>query len=428
MSPAPARSSRHPRRPRHPFALGRIASAAAGLAAAGLALVGALLPTAAATAHGFTSTVYVEVTAPAPDRVRAALELEYDLLVVSAAEYEHDPALFDEGMALFETGDEARALDAHADTVLAYVSQRFTVTADGVACESEQTGGFGSRIRDDVPYAQLVLDFTCPAADGEHAAHAAHEVRSSLFPDEEGYVRDTKTIVTYELDGANGSAALDASHPSFSTGQSLGERFGEFFLLGAEHLLSGIDHILFLLALIIGSRRLRDVVLAATTFTVAHSVTFLLAALGVVDAPPAVVEPVIAGSIAVVAIWYLRGLWRRRDRLYLPEPPHRGPLGLNRADWSRLGVVFAFGLVHGLGFAGALGIDEPWSWTLLWSLLVFNIGIEAVQLGIIALVFPALTLLRRRMPRTALWASVALATGITGTALVWFTQRVLGLE
>lgn len=181
-----------------------------------------------------------------------------------------------------------------------------------------------------------------------------------------------------------------------------------------------------------GSRRLRDVVLAATTFTVAHSITFLLAALGLVTVPAAVVEPVIALSIAVVAAWYL---WTVRRRVLpsgelAPElvPTPAGPLGLTRADGLRLAVVFLFGLVHGLGFASALGIDEPWSWTLLWSLLVFNVGIEAVQLGSIAVVFPLLLLLRRRTPRTALWVGIAIAAVVTVVALFWFVGRILGLE
>ena len=92
--------------------------------------------------------------------------------------------------------------------------------------------------------------------------------------------------------------------------QSRLEQYWEFFRLGAEHLYTGIDHILFLLALIAGSRRLRDIVAVATTFTVAHSVTFILAALGFVSAPASIIEPVIALSISVVAGMTLWRLWR----------------------------------------------------------------------------------------------------------------------
>ena len=99
----------------------------------------------------------------------------------------------------------------------------------------------------------------------------------------------------------------------------------------------------------------------------------------------------------------------------------------SRPDWARLAVVFGFGLMHGLGFAGALGIDEPFSWPLLWSLLVFNVGIEAVQIAIIAAVFPLLALLRRREPTVGLVVGGVVAAGVAVMGLVWFVQRVLGV-
>ena len=410
------------------------AVALAAIALAGIA-VGGALSAAPAEAHGFSSVVYVDVTAPNAGHVQAQLDLEYDLLVVSAADYVHDRVFFDDGMAVFETGNEASALTAHQSTVVAYATERFTVSANATSCVPSQVGGFGVHEHDGVPYARLVLDFDCTAAPGGTDA-VTHLIGSSLFPDTETYVAGTKTIVSYDLDGRTGSAALDATTPSFSTGQSWTDRFAEFFLLGAEHLLGGLDHILFLLALIVGSRRLRDVVLAATTFTVAHSLTFLIAALGLVSVSPALVEPLIALSIAVVAAWHLFGLWRRgqlrsapaRDAVLarLPDPRGTGRLGLDRADWTRLAVVFCFGLIHGLGFASALGIEEAWSWTLLWSLLVFNVGIEAVQLGIIAVVFPLLLLLRGRAPRTGVWAGAVVAAGVAVIGLFWFVQRLAG--
>jgi hypothetical protein len=88
--------------------------------------------------------------------------------------------------------------------------------------------------------------------------------------------------------------------------------------------------------------------------------------------------------------------------------------------------VFCFGLVHGLGFASALGIDQPWSWTLLWSLLFFNMGIEFVQLLIILAVFPILTLLRRRTPALGRWVTGAIAAGVATFGLLWFFERITG--
>ncbi|WP_203750718.1 HupE/UreJ family protein [Cellulomonas chitinilytica] len=386
------------------------------------ALVTAVLGAAPAAAHGFSSTVYTDVTAAGQGHVRTALELEYDLLVVSAADAAGDDALFQDGTAAFEDGDptaQADALEAHADAVLAYVADRFTVSSADEPCTPAVDGDVRMTQREGVPHAVLVLDHACAASDG------THEISSGLFPDAEGFVRDTTTIVTYSLDARHGSAALDAEHPQFSTAQTWTERFATFFRLGAEHLLTGLDHILFLLAVIAGSRRLREIVLAATTFTVAHSVTFMLAAAGLVAVPAAVVEPVIALSIAVVAGWHLWQIRWGGDRATELDVPG-GHLSLDRAGWARLAVVFAFGLVHGLGFAGALGIDEAFSWTLLWSLLVFNVGIETVQLAIIAVVFPVLVLVRRRSPQLGLWATGSIAALVSGMGLIWFLQRVTG--
>ncbi|MGW0694855.1 HupE/UreJ family protein [Streptomyces sp. NBC_01643] len=392
-----------------------------GITAAVIAFLSAGQP---ASAHGFTSTAYVDVAEGNEGHIRTKLGLEYDLFVVSAADYEDDDPLFKAGNAAFETGgarEQAAALNAHAESAVSYVTERFSVTSDGRACTPTRVGDFTIGRREGVPYAGLLLDWVCSERGDDL------EVRSGLFPDAETYVKGTKTIVTYELDGRSGSAALDAGHPSFSIGQAWYERFWEFFRLGAEHLLSGIDHILFLLALIAGSRRLREIVLVATSFTLAHSVTFMLAALGLVAAPAGIVEPVIALSIAVVAGWHLWRLWRRRGHASDLETAGRGHFSLDRAGWTRLGVVFCFGLVHGLGFAGALGIDEAWSWTLLWSLLVFNVGIETVQLAIIAALFPLLIVLRHRAPTAGLWATGVISAGVSAIGLVWFVQRTFGI-
>ncbi|MTD57947.1 HupE/UreJ family protein [Amycolatopsis pithecellobii] len=391
----------------------RCARAVVIIAGAALAVVLGATP---APAHGFSSTVYADVTSPGPGHVRATLGLEYDLLVVSTADSEKDDPLFRQGTAAFETHDpaaQAAALDAHASTVMKYVTDRFRVTVPDQTCRPAQDGGFGIGQREGVPYARMVLDYRCPAAD-------SHEVHSGLFPDSEQYVRDTKTIVTYELDLTSGSAALDAQQPSFSTQQAWTQRFWEFFRLGAEHLLTGLDHILFLLALIAGSRRLREIVLAATTFTLAHSVTFILAALGLVHVPAEIVEPLIALSIAIVAAWPLWQLWRRKTA----DLDTGGHFSLDRAGWIRLAVVFCFGLAHGLGFASALGIDTAFSWPLLWSLLVFNIGVEVVQLAIIAVVFPLLMLVRRSSPVAPRWSSGVIAAGVSVMGLTWFVERI----
>ncbi|MEL7975975.1 HupE/UreJ family protein [Isoptericola sp. F-RaC21] len=407
--------------------------AALGFAATVLAVVLAVVgPAGPAAAHDATTDAYARATAGDGADVHVALDLEYDLLMKSAwltAEaYE----------ARGQAAQEAQ-LAEHADEVAAYVAERFQVAAGDDLCTPALAADPTVGDRGGTPYATVVLDYACPAGeDGpDDETAATHTLFSALFPDTESFVHSTETMVAYDLDEEQGSAVLTPSEPTVTTGEHrTARRLGAFFVLGAEHLLLGPDHLLFLLALIVGSRRLRDVVLVATAFTVAHSVTFLLAATGAVSAPGAVVEPVIALSIAAVAaghLWAARpGAPPRLDALVdvATEPRQqvwRRWHDLTRSDVTRLAVVFAFGLVHGLGFAGALGLDEPWSWGLLGSLLVFNVGIEAVQLGIIAVVFPLLVLLRRRAPHAARWVTALLAAAVAVVGLVWFVQRVLGL-
>jgi hypothetical protein len=94
-----------------------------------VAAASAMLPSLPAAAHGFSSVVYVEASARPDDTVRTELGLEYDLLVVSVADSEDAPQLFEDGMDVFQTGDEASALNAHADAIVQYVAERFEVSA-----------------------------------------------------------------------------------------------------------------------------------------------------------------------------------------------------------------------------------------------------------------------------------------------------------
>jgi hydrogenase/urease accessory protein HupE len=367
----------------------------------------------------------VDGTADTVDVV-TTLDLEYDLLMISAW-------LTAEAYAATERDVQREQLAAHVDEVNGYVTNRFRVEYAGRPCAPELTGADVVE-RSGRAYVRLEHRFECAGEPG-----SAHAVTSALFPDAESLVRSTETLLTYDLDGESGSTVLTAASPTLTTGEHQAfvqalHRAAEFFVLGVEHLLGGLDHVLFLLALVVAARRLRDVVLVATAFTVAHSVTFLLAATGVVRVPGAVVEPVIALSIAAVAgayLWRLlpavtpRGRWLRFVAVSRPERGQTIATG-RRETWSRLGIVFAFGLVHGLGFAGALGVDEPWSWGLVGALLAFNVGVEAAQLGLIAVTYPLLVRLRRRAPRAAPWVTGGVAAGVALAGVWWFAERTLG--
>jgi len=402
-----------------------------------LALLAVLLPAAPAAAHAYSATVYAEVTELDPGLLRVQLDMEYVLLAIDGGAAMQDTEFTDAAYADVQASGQdptkltTQVLEQYSDTVLGYVQPRFQVAVEpshgeeGSAepCPSELAEPLSIVLIEGVPHARFVFDYDCrEVADG---AVAVYRISTELFPGTAPGGKTT-TVVTYDTLAGVGVANLDTdTSPTMTTAQDWGSRMWEFFVLGAEHLLFGLDHILFLLALIVGSRRLRDIVLAASAFTVAHSVTFILAALGVVSVPAFIVEPIIAASIAFVALWYLYGVWRRRTSVIAETAavPDRSPM--RRSDWVRIGVVFLFGLIHGVGFAGALGISEPFSWGLLGALLVFNVGIEVVQLTIIAIVFPILVLLRRRLSPVGFWVGVVVSAGVAVVGLYWFVERLM---
>lgn len=155
-------------------------------------------------------------------------------------------------------------------------------------------------------------------------------------------------VVVQELDSISGSDAALV-----------------YLILGYKHILPlGFDHILFVLSLFLLSPRLKPIIVQSTAFTVAHSVTLCLAAYHIITPPARIIEPLIALSILYVAL----------ENIFSPK-----------LKASRIGVVFVFGLVHGLGFAGALsemGLPENAYFT---SLVMFNVGVELGQLTVILL-------------------------------------------
>jgi len=398
----------------------------------------ALLPAASAAAHNYSATVYVDVTESEPGLVRAVLDLEYVLLAVDGGAAMEDDAFtqaaYDDVQASGQDPSKLTTdiLETYSDTVLGYVQPRFQLAvepthgdeADAESCESQLVEPVSIVLIENVPHARFEFEYDCREWASE--SPAVYRISTELFPGTEPGGMTT-TIVTYETLGGSGVANLDTdTSPTMTTAQDWGSRMGEFFVLGAEHLLFGLDHILFLLALIVGSKRLRDIVLAATAFTVAHSLTFILAALGVVSVPGIIIEPIIAASIAFVALWHLYGVWRRRTTIIAETAAVPAKTAMRGSDWLRVGVVFLFGLIHGVGFAGALGISEPFSWGLLGALLVFNLGIEAVQLVIIAITFPILVLLRRRLSPVGFWVGIVVSAGVAIVGLYWVVERLIG--
>ncbi len=235
------------------------------------------------------------------------------------------------------------------------------------------------------------------ATVGFFASRAFGEVHLTIVDAERG--GETRSI----LEPGARSDPLDLAGPFLPP--SPGETAWRYLRLGFVHILpAGADHILFVLALYLLSRRMRPLVWQVTAFTVAHAVTLTLAALGVVALAPRIVEPLIALSVAGVAVENVL-----TDRLTRWRPP----------------VVFGFGLLHGLGFAGVLGeLGLPEHGRLL-ALAAFNGGIELGQLAVIAGAAAALGWCRGK-PWYRRRVTVPISCGIALTGLGWAVERVLG--
>jgi HupE / UreJ protein len=187
-----------------------------------------------------------------------------------------------------------------------------------------------------------------------------------------------------------------------------------FLRLGVEHIFTGCDHIAFLIALLLLGGRFLDLVKIVTSFTVAHSITLALAALGVLTPPVRWVEALIAASIVAVAaenLWVLRREEESRARV----------ASALRHRWR---ITFAFGLVHGFGFASALReLQLPRS-ALVAGLVSFNIGVEVGQVAIVALAFPLLLWLRT-LPRFQPAGTRLLSAAVAVFGLVVLVRRLV---
>ncbi len=193
--------------------------------------------------------------------------------------------------------------------------------------------------------------------------------------------------------------------------RGFGSTLGLYVTIGVRHILpDGLDHILFVLALFLASTRARALLIQITTFTIAHTVTLGLAATGFITPSSTIVEPFIAFTIAFVAI----------ENLLFKEMTNWRPL-----------IVFAFGLVHGLGFAGFFGeLGLPPN-QFLSALIGFNIGVEIGQLSVVGLAVVLGLLLRRRLDETQENALYRRYVVVPGSALIgavglwWAIERLI---
>lgn len=283
----------------------------------------------------------------------------------------------------------------------AAVARHVTVEADGAACsgvpaETRPPSAGRASVEVVVLYACAAPIRTLSIRDGIDALLGV----------------DHHTIADIQWPGGDRQVIFEKGHRlvSFAIADNAAPERGAaaqfvFYLgLGVEHIIGGIDHLLFLLALLALTTSLWQTVKIVTAFTVAHSITLSLAALGMVDVPSSIVEPLIAASIVWVAVENLVA-----------------PAGAGRR-WL---IAGGFGLIHGLGFASTLieiGLPKD---ALVRALVGFNLGVELGQLAFVAVVMPPLVWVSRpgRLPRLPQLLSVVVAL----VGAVWLVERLLAV-
>ncbi len=187
-------------------------------------------------------------------------------------------------------------------------------------------------------------------------------------------------------------------------GVSLFDHGVQFFKLGFEHIVIGYDHILFLLGLILIGGSFLNLVKIVSSFTVAHSITLILAALQVVAIPSRLVESVIALSIVYIAL----------ENFFIKKTDER---------WL---ITFIFGLMHGFGFAGVLHELGLPTAGLAVSLLSFNLGVEVGQIIIVAVTFPIIYLITKTKWQKQIVYGLSSVIMVFG--LMWFLERAFDLD
>ena len=348
----------------------------ARVALASLAIFGLTAGLPAALAHTGGSTGYASIIISG-NTVRYSLTLSPSAVPAAVAE------------------DLVRARSGRVDDrLLGHLRDKLALTDQGRPCEPAH--GFVEAQRAEVESVTLVMDFACAATVRDLVIH--DDLFDVLGPDHHTLAKVESPGVTRELafatEAREARISLGASHET-SGGA------GSFVLLGVEHILTGYDHLLFLLALLLRGGRLVSLLKIITAFTLAHSVTLAVAVLGLVAIPDRLVESVIAASI----------VWVAMENLILREAPSQ--------RWL---VSFLFGLVHGFGFAAALTPLKLPGWNLAKALLGFNLGVEAGQALVVLFLLPLLVWMRGATwePRAVRAASL----GVAVVGLAWFVQRL----
>jgi hypothetical protein len=323
--------------------------------------------------------------------------------------FAHDPQL--SALKIIRTAPQSAVVSVsthisklHASNIDAAIRAHLQLRLDGRAFVPKKA----TVIRDD---ANDFMTWQAPY----HGAAAQIEVLAPLYPEDP---TSRFTVAVFESGRITQQALLDNVQPSVAFGDnesaaahrmSTRQVFSAFVREGVLHIFGGPDHICFVLGLLLLGGSLRALLKTVTAFTLAHSLTLSLAALHIWAPSPRFVEPLIALSIVAVAVENLR--------------PQRAASTSATRDW-RPWIAFGFGLVHGFGFAGALGeIGLPRA-ALVPALAAFNIGVEIGQMTIVLCAWPVFIWLatKSKPAHHALVTAGSWAIALAGA--VWFVQRI----
>lgn len=322
------------------------------------------------------------------------LELEVVMARTSAAQVAIP------GPALILLGHENFA--TYRPQLVAGAGNLFTVSSPGGVLQPREATAVLTDEQDVI----FLLHYPAPAAGtvrfrATHLAALGPDYSSAFIVARPGQPATEAVILTTGYPDievtVGGAARLESATPPAG--------FRAFFVLGLEHILTGYDHLLFLCGLLVVCRRVRAMVGIITCFTLAHSLTLAVAALGYVTLAPRIVEPLIAASIVFVGA----------ENLLRREEP--------RGRWA---LTFAFGLIHGFGFAGvlqAIGLGAGGA-PIARPLFAFNLGVECGQLAVMAVLLPLLLWWRQR-PFYERVAQPAASWVVVGAGAVWLLQRTV---
>jgi hydrogenase/urease accessory protein HupE len=292
--------------------------------------------------------------------------------------------------------------DGHADLIWRQPSQG----ALAVALRPAISGGLTDRAPDRLQQSHNVVTAQWRSVDLHEHGLDGREVRIEGL---DCTITDALVIV-HLASGDTIQQILTPASPNFTIDARAGAAVWAYLRLGIEHILTGVDHLLFVFGLILLSANFRSLLKTITAFTVAHSITLALTALKLLSLKPELVEAMVAFSILFLAVELVR--------------QRRGEIGLTlRHPWI---IAFGFGLLHGAAFAGALkeiGLPEG---NIPAALFLFNVGVEIGQLLFVSLVCGLLWALRRvALPEwTPAVARTVAIYGIGSFSMFWFLERL----